>query len=93
MDIDLFLGLSDKAVDLLHSLALDWHDGEAMEQNGGKDRHLKVGEEVARTLAPAGHSKRTELQSSAASLAGVRTAWGKSVGIEAVCVCERVCAY
>ena len=80
VDVNLFLGLSDEAVDLLHCLALHWHNREAMEQNGGKDRRLKIGEEVAGTLAPAGHSERTELQPSF----GVRTAWGKPVRIKAV---------
>ena len=58
---NVLFGLGDKPMNLLHVLPLHRNKNEMMKEDGGKDGHLKVGEQVARTLSRAVGAKRTEL--------------------------------
>lgn len=48
-------------MNLLNVLSLNGNKNKPMKEDGGKDGHLKVGEQVARTLPRAVGAKRTEV--------------------------------
>lgn len=67
-------------MNLLHVLPLHGNKSETMKEDGSKDGHLKVGEQVARTLSRAVGAKRTELWTpTSMGVARSKVVWVKPV--------------